>query len=63
MVKLEIATDNAAFGPDAVERNAEIAAILKRAAFKLETTMAHDEPTGFRLFDSNGNDVGRIRIL
>lgn len=56
-LKIEIATDNDAFGEGLFETGAEAAAILRKLAGKLEREGLGEWSEG-NLFDVNGNKVG-----
>ena len=51
--------DNDAFKPGEEEQRLEIARILKRLAVQLETGQAPMTGDRQRLFDANGNNVGK----
>ena len=57
MIKLEIRTLNAAFEND---RNGELARIFREIAYKLEYGRLDLSESSVKLFDINGNVVGRI---
>ena len=53
---VEIAADNAAFGP---EPGPELARILHKLAERIETAAPDELADAIRLMDYNGNTVGR----
>ena len=56
---IEIALDNAAFGPAAEDRNHEIMRILDQM---MENLDGKNLETGVGLYDYNGNRVGQAHI-
>jgi hypothetical protein len=54
---LTLTTGNDAFTP---EPNAEIARILRRAAYRIENGWLDDQP--FALLDANGSSVGAYQL-
>jgi len=58
MFKLEIETGNAAFGPTVLDRNAEIARLLRKAADRIDAN-GNTMPESGKLMDLNGNSCGR----
>jgi len=64
MFRLEISTDNAAFGEDEHDDYAkadEVARILETLAAALQDSIGH-LPAGGSVFDINGNTVGRWEL-
>jgi hypothetical protein len=58
-LRIEIATDNAAFEGDA---GPELARILRDIAGRLERDGVDGRADGFKVRDVNGNTVGKVEV-